>query len=213
MKYLIALLLVSISGPAFANVEGSASAGGSMAVHGTESETTTLDVIDSSGPWEGVYSFNNAFQRTKGVTSINLIDGEIKENYNLKPKLYVISDFRYDYNEFRPWQNTGVIATGFGYRLIHTKKLKISDEVTLGIRITDLGKYPVIRDSLWIRLDTGKLQAYSKLLYEKSNISYYQEQSGIDFKVTKLLTFGIKDIYSKDIKLNHITSFNIGVKF
>ena len=214
MRLLLGMTCLLLASPAVANTSGGVTIGGTIADHGTSSESTNLDVVSLHGSWEDLYDFNNTIQLSHGKTSLNLISGEAKKLYNFKRHhFYVIGDVRYDYNQFRPWQHTGVVAVGAGYRIIHTDTFKLSNELTGGARATDFGIYPVIRESLWARYETKRVYLYTKLLVERSNITYYREQSGINYNVTPKLTFGIQNLYTRDVKENDITTFNLGVHF
>ena len=213
MKLFISFVGLLLASPAVAKTEGSVTLGGTITEHGTSSESTSAEVITLNGRHEGIYDFNNTIQLSKGKTTLNLISGEAKEIHNISKNFYVIGDVRYDYDQFRSWHDTGVAAAGVGYRIIHTKNLKVSNELTTGVRATDFGGYAVVRESLWARYESNRVYAFTKLLFEKSNISYYRAQSGVNFKVTPKLSFGVQNLYSKDVKENDITSFNLGIRF
>ena len=218
MKKIAALFLglVLASSAHAQSVDGShanLTVGGMFTDHGNATATIDGELTTQSGRWQGVYDVNYNYQQSRSVATVNMGAVEAKRNYSLDNRNYLIADARYDYNEFRPWQNTEIAAVGWGYKLIRTDHLKVSNELTGGYRKTDFGNYLVGRDSLWIRYSNGPLTAYNKLLFEKSNIDYYRNQSAISYSLNNQVAVGVQNLYTRDIKENNITSFTIGINF
>jgi len=187
--------------------------GGMFTDHGNATATVDGELTTQAGRWQGVYDANYNYQQSKHVTTVSMGGVEAKRNYALNSKNYLIADVRYDYNQFRPWQNTEVAAVGWGYKLIRTDHLKVSNELTGGYRKTDFGSYLVGRDSVWIRYSNGPVTAYNKFLFEKSNIDYYKNQSSIVYNLNNKVAVGLQNLYTKDVKENNITSFTFGLNF
>lgn len=211
-KYLLPLFLV-FSSAAYAKTQTSISIGGMVTDRGNATLTIDADVTSEKGKWQSIYEFDSSYQQSKNKTTLNMISSEAKKNYALDNRNYVIGDVRYDFNQFRPWQHTGVISTGWGYKIVRSKNFKISNELTTGIRITDDGKYLVGRNSLWIIYNTGPVTVTNKFLYEKSNIDYYRNQTIVSYKLTNKFAVGIQNMYTKDVLKNNVTSFTFGAKF
>lgn len=220
IKHILALLALSIAVPAYAQVgqttdgtHANVTIGGMMTDHGNATATLDGEITTQKGKWQGVYDANVNYQQGKHVKLIEMIALEAKSNYALNDRNYLVGDVRYDYNDFRPWKHTGIAATGWGYKILHTEHLKVSNELTAGVRETDDGTYTVARDSLWVRYNNGPVTVYNKFLFEKSNIDYYRNQSGISYNVTESLAVGMQNLYTRDIKENNITSMTLGFKF
>jgi putative salt-induced outer membrane protein YdiY len=218
-KYIL-FLLVLVSVPAYAQVgqttdgtHANITVGGNMTNTGNATLTADAEVTTQQGRWQGDYTANVNYQQSKHVKTIEMYGFEAKRNYILNDRNYVVGDVRYDYNDFRPWKNTGIAAAGWGYKLIRSKNFKVSNEFTVGARQTDDGTYAVARNSLWIRYNKGPITVYNKFLYEKSNIDYYRNQTGISYNLSKTFAVGIQNLYTKDVKENNITSMTLGFQF
>ena len=217
IKYFAPLLLLASTSAYAQDTASSATKtsltiGGMATDHGNASLTFDGEVATQKGRWQGVYDLDASYQQAKNVVTLDMISGEAKQNYALDARDYLIGDVRYDYNEFRPWKNTGVISAGYGYKLVRTGNIKISNELTTGIRITDDGKYAVLRDSVWISYNKGPFTAVNKFLIEKSNINYYRNQSVVSYALTPVLSVGVQNMYTRDVKENNVTSFTLGLK-
>ena len=220
IKHILAFLALSVSVPAYAQVgqttdgtHATATVGGMMTDHGNATVTFDGEVTTQQNKWQGVYDVNLNYQQAKSVKLVEMIALEAKRNYALNERNYLVGDVRYDYNDFRPWKHTGVAAAGWGYKILRTEHLKISNELTAGVRETDDGTYAVARTSLWIRYTNGPITAYNKFLFEKSNIDYYRNQSAITYNLTNSLAVGVQNLYTRDIKENNITTMTLGFKF
>ena len=187
--------------------------GGNFTASGNANATVAAELTTQKGRWQGDYTVDYNYQQSKNKATVSLGGLEAKRNYALNDRNYLIGDLRYDYNQFRPWQHTGIAAVGWGYKLIRTKNLKVSNELTAGYRKTDFGDYAVVRDSVWIRYNNGPVTVLNKFLYEKSNIDYYKNQSAITYSLNKSVNVGIQNMYTRDVKENNITSFTLGYKF
>lgn len=220
-KYILTLLFALIVGtPAFAQVgqttdgtHATLAVGGMFTDHGNATATVDGELTTQNGRWQGVYDVNYNYQQSKSIATVNMGGLEAKRNYAIDSRNYAVADIRYDYNEFRSWQNTGVAAVGWGFKIFRNDHLKISNELTGGVRQTDQGTYTVARDSLWIRYTNGPITAYNKYLFEKSNIDYYRNQTGISYNLNNLVAIGVQNLYTRDIKENNITSMTLGFKF
>jgi len=220
MRKLFALVALLFATPVYAQSNQTTdgthavlAVGGMFTDHGNATATVDGELTTQYGRWQGVYDINYNYQQSKSVATVNMGAAEIKRNYALNDRNYVIGDIRYDYNQFRPWQNTYVVASGWGYKVYRSDHIKVSNELSAGYRHTDDGDYFVARDSVWFRYSNGPLTAYNKFLYEKSNIDYYRNQAAITYNLNNLVAIGVQNLYTRDIKENDITSFTLGVKF
>jgi hypothetical protein len=208
----ITLVALFLSSPVSAQTTGTASIGGQITNNGVN-QNSNVEILSRHSGHTGSYELGNTFQRANGKTVTNVINLDVKQNFDLNKSLYSMNEFRYDFNANRAWNHTAVFGSGLGIRLYNKGDLKISDELSGGIRITDFGKYPVMRNTFWVRYNRDRVTLYSKWLYERSDISYYQEQSGVSVQVYKRITLGISHQYQRDIKTTEITAFNLGLKF
>jgi hypothetical protein len=213
IKYFAPLLLL-VSTSAYAQTNATVSVGGMKTDHGGATLTFDGELSHQHGKWQGVYDIDTAYQEAKHTTTMNMEAVEAKENYAIDDRNYaIVGNARYDFNQFRPWKRTEVVAAGWGYKLVRTDNLKVSNELTTGVRLAAGEKYAVFRNSLWIRYSKGPLTALNKFLYERSNINYYRNQTVASYALTPVLTAGVQNMYTRDVKENNVTSFTLGAKF
>ena len=181
---------------------------------------TSLDYSWEAGKFERDIEFDYRYQDKNDITSTNKGLIEFKQRLKFKPKHYAFGLVRYDYNEFRPVNHRRQVNIGWGYKLIRTDKIKMSNEFAVGYLNSemDVGSHSVnevlFRNSLWFYYKVApKLNFTNKFLYEAADIPLVRNETEFNYLLTDKIKIGLKNIYTEDPHSNNILSFNIGYIF
>ena len=172
---------------------------------------TSLDLSWESGSWERDIEFNYRYQDKKDIRTTNKGLIGFKQRLELKPKHYVFGLIRFDYNEFRPIDSRLQSNIGWGYKLLKTEKIKISNEFAVGVLHTDIRNELIFRNSLWFFYKVApKLNFSNKFLYEAADTPLIRNETEFNYLLTDKIKMGIKNTYTKDPFSDNILSFNVG---
>ena len=172
---------------------------------------TSLDLSWESGNWEKDIEFNYRYQDKKNIRTTNKGLIGFKQRLELKPKHYVFGLIRFDYNEFRPIDSRLQSNIGWGYKILKTEKIKISNEFAVGVLHTDIRNELIFRNSLWFFYKVApKLNFTNKFLYEAANTPLIRNETEFSYLLTDKVKIGLKNLYTEDPRSDNILSFNVG---
>ena len=203
---LIGVLLFS----SIVNASGKFDFGGKLD-DGDLSIITSVDYGWMAGKFERDIEFDYRYSDKNNKTSTNKGLIEYKQRLEFKPKHYAFTLTRYDYNEFRTIDSRLQSNVGWGYKILRTEKIKISNEFAVGILYTDIGDEIIFRNSLWFFYEVApKLTFTNKFLYEASSIPLVRNETQFNYLLTDKIKIGFKNIYTEDPRSDNILSFNLG---
>ena len=143
---------------------------------------TSVDYGWLAGKFERDIEFNYRYSDKNNKTSTNKGLIEYKQRLEFKPKHYAFTLTRYDYNEFRSIDSRLQSNVGWGYKILRTEKIKISNEFAVGILYTDIGDEIIFRNSLWFFYEVApKLTFTNKFLYEASSIPLIRNETQFNY--------------------------------
>jgi len=172
---------------------------------------TSLDLSWESGSWERDIEFDYRYQDKKDIRTTNKGLIGFKQRLELKPKHYVFGLIRFDYNEFRPIDSRLQSNIGWGYKILKTEKIKISNEFAVGVLHTDIRNELIFRNSLWFFYKVApKLNFSNKFLYEAADTPLIRNETEFNYLLTDKIKMGLKNTYTKDPFSDNILSFNLG---
>ena len=172
---------------------------------------TSLDLSWESGSWERDIEFDYRYQDKKDIRTTNKGLIGFKQRLELKPKHYVFGLIRFDYNEFRPIDSRLQSNIGWGYKILRTEKIKISNEFAVGVLHTDIRNELIFRNSLWFFYKVApKLNFSNKFLYEAADTPLLRNETEFNYLLTDKIKIGLKNIYTEDPRSDNILSFNLG---
>lgn len=210
MKWLIYIFIYMFLSPIVNGATGKADLGGRFD-DGDLYVLTSLDYSWEAKNFERDIKFNYRFQDKNDVTSTNKGLIEFKQRYELKPKHYIFSLARYDYNEFRTIDSRLQGNVGWGYKIIRSERIKMSNEFAMGVLNTDMGNELIFRNSLWFFYEiVPKLSFTNKFLYEAANTPLVRNETEFSYLLTDTVKIGLKNIYTEDPRSDNILSFNLG---
>jgi len=216
MKKLL-LLLCLITNPVYAS--GQIDFGGKFD-DGDLSLTTSLDYSWPVGKFERDIEFDYRYKELDGLIDTNKGLIAFKQRYEFKPKHYAFGLIRYDYNEFRTINHRRQVNIGWGYKLIRSEKIKMSNEFAIGYLNSeiDIGSHSVneilFRNSLWFFYKVApKLNFTNKFLYEASDIPLIRNETAFNYLLTDKIKISLKNVYTEDPDNSNFLSFNIGYIF
>ena len=172
---------------------------------------TSLDLSWESGSWKRDIEFDYRYQDKKDIRTTNKGLIGFKQRLELKPKHYVFGLIRFDYNEFRPIDSRLQSNIGWGYKILKTEKIKISNEFAVGVLHTDIRNELIFRNSLWFFYKVApKLNFSNKFLYEAADTPLIRNETEFNYLLTDKIKMGLKNTYTKDPFSDNILSFNLG---
>lgn len=195
-----------------ANANGKLDFGGKL----DDGDLFLLTSLDYSWPAESEHlerdiKFNYRYQDKSDRTTTNKGLLQFKQRYEFAKKHYVFGLGRYDYNEFRSIHTRFQASAGWGYKILRTDKIKMSNELAIGMLHTNEGDEVIYRNSLWFFYNLAeKLTFSNKYLYEGSNIPLTRMESELSYQLLDNTKIGIKNIYTEDPISDNIISFNVG---
>ena len=219
-KKLLSLVLVGLMfiSPVV-NSTGQADFGGKLD-DGDLSITTSVDYSWPAGKFERDIEFDYRYKELdeRKTTNKGLI--AFKQRYEFKPKHYTFGLVRYDYNEFRPITHRRQVNIGWGYKLIRSEKIKMSNEFAVGYLNSKMDTSSnsvnevLFRNSLWFFYKVApKLNFTNKFLYEASNVPLIRNETAFNYLLTDKIRISLKNVYTEDPNNNNFLSFNVGYTF
>ena len=202
----VLLLLVST----MVNATGQFEFGGKI----DDGDLSILTSVDYS--WEGKrfdndieFDYRYKDSNNKVKTNRGLI--AFKQRYEFKPKQYAFGLVRYDYNEFRTLNSRRQINMGWGYKILRTEKVKMSNEIAIGVLNEEEF---LIRNSLWFFYKVAdKVNFTNKFLYESANTPLIRNETQFNYMISDKVKIGLKNVYTEDPNSKNYLSFNIGYIF
>ena len=218
-KFLTVVLLGLLFVPLTVNSAGQADFGGKLD-DGDLSINTSIDYSWPAGKFERDIEFDYRYKELDELKDTNKGLIAFKQRYEFKPKHYTFGLVRYDYNEFRPINHRRQVNIGWGYKLIRTDKIKMSNEFAIGYLNSeiDIGSRSVneilFRNSLWFFYELApKLNFTNKFLYEASDTPLIRNEASFNYLLTDKIKISLKDVYTEDPNSKNYLSFNIGYIF
>ncbi len=213
------LLLVLFGLPGFAHASGQVDLGAKLD-DGDLSITTSLDYSWIDGNFEKDIEFDYRFKNMNDLKTTNKGLIAFKQRYEFKPKHYTFGLVRYDYNEFRPITDRRQVNIGWGYKLIRSDKIKMSNEFAVGYLNSEMGQGSdsvneiLFRNSLWFFYKLApKLNFTNKFLYEASDTPLIRNETAFNYLLTDKIKISIKNVYTEDPDNSNFLSFNVGYIF
>jgi len=216
MKKLL-LLLCLITNPVYAS--GQAELGGKL----DDGDLSIITSIDYSWPtikFERDIEFDYRYKDENDLVVTNKGLIAFKQRYELKPKQYVFSLSRYDYNEFRSINSRLQSNIGWGYKILRTEKIKMSNEFAVGYLNSKMDTSSnsvnevLFRNSLWFFYKVApKLNFTNKFLYEASNVPLIRNETAFNYLLTDKIRISLKNVYTEDPHNKNYLSFNVGYIF
>lgn len=162
--------------------------------------------------------FNYRYQDKANKTTTNKGLIQFKQRYEFADKHYLFGLGRYDFNEFRAINRRTQVNVGWGYKLIRTDKIKMSNEFAIGYlnSSTDLvnsssANELIYRNSLWFLYKVAPKVSFSnKYLYEGSNTPLTRIETEFSYEILENTHIAVKNIYTEDPITDNIISFNVG---
>ena len=188
---------------------------------GDLSINTSIDYSWQAGKFERDIEFDYRYKELdeRKTTNKGLI--AFKQRYEFKPKHYTFGLVRYDYNEFRPITHRRQVNVGWGYKLIRSDKIKMSNEFAVGYLNSKMDmpssnsvNEVLLRNSLWFFYKVApKLNFTNKFLYEASDVPLIRNETAFNYLLTDKIKISLKNVYTEDPDDNNFLSFNVGYTF
>ena len=181
---------------------------------GDLSITTSLDYTWPTDKFERDIEFDYRYKDEDDVITTNKGLIAFKQRYEFKPKHYTFGLVRYDYDEFRTINHRRQANIGWGYKIIRSDKIKMSNELAIGYLNSDMGDEILFRNSLWFFYKLApKLNFTNKFLYEASDVPLVRNETAFNYLLTNTIKISLKNVYTEDPYSDNILSFNIGYTF
>jgi len=162
--------------------------------------------------------FNYRYQDKSNEKTTNKGLIQLKERYEFADRHYAFGLGRYDYNEFRTINHRTQVNVGWGYKILRTDKIKMSNEFALGYlnsamdmdNSNSVNEF-IYRNSLWFLYKVApKISFSNKYLYYWSYIPLTRIETTFSYQILENTQIAIKNIYTEDPITDNIISFNIG---
>jgi len=181
---------------------------------------TSIDYTWPVGKFERDIEFDYRYKDEDEIVTTNKGLIAFKQRYEFKPKHYTFGLIRYDYNEFRPITHRRQVNMGWGYKIIRSEKIKMSNEFAVGYLNSEMNvgsnsvNEVLLRNSLWFFYKVApKLNFTNKFLYEDSNIPLIRNETAFSYLLTDKIKISLKNVYTEDPDNNNFLSFNVGYIF
>ena len=181
---------------------------------------TSIDYSWPVGKFERDIEFDYRYKDEDNLTTTNKGLIAFKQRLEFKPKHYTFGLVRYDYNEFRPINHRRQVNIGWGYKIIRSDKIKMSNEFAVGYLNSEMniGSHSVnevlFRNSLWFFYKVApKLNFTNKYLYEASDIPLIRNETAFNYLLTDKIKISLKNVYTEDPDNSNFLSFNVGYIF
>lgn len=210
----IALAILALITAQTAEAKTKITVGGQVVAGDSTTANLSLDHNWEKGKEQYVVDFDYFYKDDDGQRKRNDGQIEVKANHALDTKNYVFVTGRADYNEFRSNQEKFIGGIGYGRKLVRSKTVKLSNEVSTGFLKNRNGWEPVVRNSVWLTVKLGdKSELVNKFLVEQGTETFIRNKTQLKYMVTKNFNVGITNTYIKDPASRNVTLFNFGVEF
>jgi putative salt-induced outer membrane protein YdiY len=213
------LLLVLFGLPGFAHASGQIDFSGKLD-NSDVGITTSLDYSWPAGKFERDIEFDYRYKDEDDLKTTNKGLIAFKQRYEFKPKHYTFGLIRYDYNEFRPITHRRQVNMGWGYKIIRSDKIKMSNEFAVGYLNSEMGQGSdsvnevLFRNSLWFFYKVvPKLNFTNKFLYEASDTPLIRNETAFNYLLTDKIKISLKNVYTEDPDNSNYLSVNVGYTF
>jgi putative salt-induced outer membrane protein YdiY len=188
--------------------------GGTMVRDTSSVITTAFDHSKEYGPWQHAIEGNYIYNEKNDVRTRNEGYFSFKENYALDERGYAIGSVRYDYDEFRDDSRRTTLGVGYGYKILRTDTMKVSNELSVGKMNHRLGWEDVVTNSLWVSYKVAKRVTFvNKFLVDWADERYIRNKTELNYQFDEGIIFGLSNLYTKDPQIDNITTFNLGTIF
>lgn len=213
MKKAILLLMLSATiGTAYA--DNKVTLGGAVVRNTNAAAFASFDHSKEYGPWQHALEGNYIYNEKNDIRTRNEGYLSFKENYALDENGYAIGSVRYDYDEFRDDSRRTILGVGYGYKILRTDKMKISNEFSVGKMNHKLGWEDVISNSLWVSYKVAKQVTFvNKFLVDWADEQYIRNKTELNYNFEEGFIVGVSNLYTKDPEIDNITTFNLGTSF
>ena len=175
---------------------------------GDLSFTTSVDHSWEGRRFKNDVEFDYRYQDKNKQTTTNKGLIAFKQRYELNSKQYVFGLVRYDYSEFRTIDSRRQVNMGWGYKILRTEKIQMSNEIAIGLLNEEEF---LIRNSLSFTYKIApKVKFTNKFLYESANTPLIRNETSFDYLLGDRVKIGLKNIYTEDPFSDNILFFNIG---
>ena len=210
--FIIMLLYLTTVSSALA--DSKVTLGGTMVRDTSSVITTAFDHSKEYGPWQHALEGNYIYNEKNDVRTRNEGYFSFKENYALDERGYAIGSVRYDYDEFRDDSRRTTLGVGYGYKILRTDTMKVSNELSVGKMNHRLGWEDVVTNSLWVSYKVAKRVTFvNKFLVDWADERYIRNKTELNYQFDEGIIFGLSNLYTKDPQIDNITTFNLGTIF
>tara|TARA_B100001057_G_C22869989_1_gene958280 strand:+ start:6795 stop:7478 length:684 start_codon:yes stop_codon:yes gene_type:complete len=195
---------------------GSAKLGGTFINSDSASVNGSLDYQWEMDKWQQTLETDYVYKEEDNEEILNEFVINTKSNYTFAPKQYVFGIVGYDYDKFRADGDRKVLGIGYGYKLLRTERIKVSNEFSLATLQTDSINEMIYRNSLWFSLKiVDRVTFTNKFLYEEGSESdvYIRNETALNYTFDNGILFGLSNTYTEDPIDTNVLSFNVGVKW
>jgi putative salt-induced outer membrane protein YdiY len=213
-KAILAVVLSAVLPTAFA--DGKITVGGQMVKDTNLAVTTVVEHSKEYGSWQHVLEANYIYLYNEKNNTRARNEGyfSFKENYALDEKSYAIGWVRHDYDEFRNDSNRSTLSLGYGYKLLRTDRMKISNEFSVGQMNHNLGWSDVVSNSLWVSYKVAKRVTFvNKFLIDWADQQYVRNRTELNYQFDDGIILAVTNLYTRDPIVDNITTFNVGTNF
>ena len=211
-KVVLSLILSAAVGTSYA--DNKVTLGGAVVRDTNAAAFASFDHSKEYGPWQHALEGNYIYNEKNSVRSRNEGYFSFKENYALDEKGYAIGSVRYDYDEFRDDSRRTILGVGYGYKILRTDKMKVSNEFSVGKLNHRPGWEDVISNSLWVSYKVAKQVTFvNKFLVDWADEQYIRNKTELNYNFEEGFIVGVSNLYTKDPEIDNVTTFNLGTNF
>jgi putative salt-induced outer membrane protein YdiY len=212
MKKIILAILLLASINVYA--DSKVTVGGTVVRDTSSVATAAFDHSKEYGLWQHAIEGNYIYNEKNDIRTRNEGYFSFKENYALDERGYAIGSVRYDYDEFRDDSRRTILGVGYGYKILRTDKMKVSNEFSVGKMNHRLGWEDVVTNSLWMSYKVAKRVTFvNKFLVDWADDQYVRNKTELNYQFDDGIIVGMSNLYTKDPEIDNITAFNIGTNF
>jgi putative salt-induced outer membrane protein YdiY len=211
-KIILAIILSALTPAVYA--DSKITVGGTMVKDTSSVLTASVDHSKEYGSWQHALEGNYIYNEKNSIRTRNEGYFSFKENYALDDKGYAIGWLRYDHDEFRIDSSRTSLSFGYGYKLLRTDTIKISNEFSVGKMNHDVGWSDVISNSLWASYKVAKRITFvNRFLIDWADQEYIRNKTELNYQFDEGIILGVSNLYTKDPQTDNITTFNVGSSF
>jgi putative salt-induced outer membrane protein YdiY len=213
MKNVILAILLSTA-VSIVHAESKITLGGTIVKDTSSVATASFDHSKEYGLWQHALEGNYIYNEKNNIRTRNEGYFSFKENYALDERGYAIGSLRVDYDEFRNDSSRTTLGIGYGYKILRTDKIKVSNEFSVGQMNHNLGWSDVVTNSLWVSYKVAKRVTFvNKFLVDWADQQYVRNKTELNYQFDEGIILGVSNLYTKDPEIDNITTFNVGTNF